>query len=181
MSREDSCRTEPRGWPTLEIDEELDAGLSGSDWYAVSLTVDASQYVINEAPAFAFQNGMRGIRLSPTHPPVVASVMSCLKDMGTIAVYVRYSEPVIKAAGAPALDFTRYPVSCSVGADSPSETQFICVTGAGADQPFMVHVPDGVTAQASGAPMAPATLDSTDMSEYSMPDGCKIYKPLTVD
>jgi len=163
-----------------QIDETLDAGLDGSQWYAVSVPV-GTDYVINEAPVFIFQNGMRGVRLSPAHPPVVASVMSCSKEMGTIAVYVRYSEPVSKAAGAPALDFTSYPVTCSIGADSPTETQFICVTGAGANQPFLLHVPDGVTAQASGAPMAPTTLDSTGLYERSTPDGCTTYRPRTAD
>ena len=164
-----------------QIDVQLDAALDGSGWYGVTVGLEAGLYVIDLDPLFAFQNGGRGVRLSPAHAPVVASVMSCSKDMGTIAVYVRYSEPVLKTTGPPALDFTKYPVTCSVGADSPSETQFICVTGAGAGQPFLLNVPDGLTAQASGAPMAPATLDSMGMYAHSTSDGCTTYRPWTVD
>jgi hypothetical protein len=174
----------PNGVPVpalAQIHEDLDAGLDGSGWYAVSLPATSSQYVLTtDHWLFAFADGRRGVRLSPTHPPVVASVMSCHKDAGVIAVYARYSEPLNKAAGSPSLDYGATPVPCSVGADDPGETQFIC---SGEDaQPFSLHLPDGVTAQASGRPMAPGTLDSTGMQISVIPgELCTIYKPLTAN
>src|SRR5450631_3221530 len=174
----------PNGVPVpalAQIHEDLDAGLDGSGWYAVSLPASSSQYLLTtDWWLFAFEGGRRGIRWSPTHPPVVASVMSCHKDAGAVTIIVRYSEPVNKAAGLPSVAYGATPVACSASADEPGETQFIC---AGEDsQPFSLHLPDGMTAQASGRPMAPATLDSTGMQVSAIPnDACTVYKPLTVN
>jgi hypothetical protein len=163
------------------VEEQLDAGLDGSEWYAVSLPANPSRYVLTtDWWLFAFEDGNLGVRVSPTHPPVVASMMSCHKDAGVVGVYVRYSESVSMAAGMPSLDYGTPPVACSVSADAPTETQFIC---AGEDaQPFSLHLPDGVTATASGRPMAPGTLASTGLQISEIPgELCTIYKQLTVN
>lgn len=166
-----------------EVWEQLDAGLDGNGWYAISLppSIPPALYAITtEWWLFAFDSGTRGVRWSPNHPPVVASVMSCHKNAGVVGLYIRYSEPVDKAAGPPSLDYGITPGACSVSDDAPTETQFIC---AGEDaQPFSLYMPDGVTAQASGRPMAPTTLDSSGMQVSTIPnDTCTIYKPLTVN
>ena len=136
----------------------------------------------SEANAFAFDGGARGVRFSPAHAPVVASVMSCAKDGGVVAVYARYSEPVVRAAGAmPILDYGIPPAGCAVGGDSTVETQFICSNAGSGDQPLWLEIPDGVTAQASGAAMVPGRLDSTAMQTSTTNDGCTVHKPLTVD
>src|SRR5262249_9910011 len=142
--------------------EQLDAGLDGNGWYAVSLPASPSQYEISyDWWLFAFDGGNFGVRVSPTHPPVVASVVSCRKDTGLVGVRVMYSEAVGITGALPSLDYGPTPAACSVSYEYPTETQFIC--GGEVAQPFSLHLPDGVTAQASGRPMAPGTLDSTDM------------------
>jgi hypothetical protein len=166
-----------------EVWERLDTSVDGNGWYAITLppaTTPARYAVTTEWWLFAFSNGTRGVRWSPNHPPVVASLVSCHKDAGVVGVYIRYSEPVDKAAGPPSLDYGTTPGACSVSADAPTETQFIC---AGEDaQPFSLHIPEGMTAQASGRPMARSTLDSAGMQVSSIPnDTCTIYKPLTVN
>jgi hypothetical protein len=104
--------------------------------------------------------------------------MSCSKDAGVVAVYARYSESLTKTAGQLSLDYGGAPAPCSVGADQPGETQFICSGTEGAS--FSLRIPDGVTGQASGTPMAPFTLDSGEMDVDVMPDGCRLYKPSRV-
>ena len=99
-----------------------------------------------------------------------------------VAVYVRYSEPVVRAAGAmPILDYGVPPAGCAIGGDSTVETQFICSNAGSGDQPLWLEIPDGVTAQASGAAMVPGRLDSTAMQTSTTNDGCTVHKPLTVD
>lgn len=172
----------PDGVPTpafAVIVEELDDSLPGGQWYVVSLPASPSQYAVDRAWAYTFADGRLGVVLSPAHPPVVASVMSCLKGAGVAAVYARYSESVVKTA-APSLDYGLTPVACSVGADDPAETQFIC-SGTDGQSSFSLHVPDGVTAQASGTPMATGTVDSTGMQRDVTLDGCFIYKPSSVN
>src|SRR6185436_17342650 len=85
-----------------EIEETLDSALDGNAWYAISLPARPSDYRLpGNDRAFISNGGMRGVRFSPAHAPVVASVMSCAKDGGVVAVYARYSEPVTRAGGAP--------------------------------------------------------------------------------
>lgn len=166
---------------SAEIENELDPTLDASAWYAISVAPQPATYTLpSAANAFAFDDGARGVRFSPEHPPVVASVMSCAKDGGVVAVYARYSEPLIWAASAPALDYGAAPISCNVGDNAPGETQFIC-SGTVSGQPFSLRIPDGVTAQASGMPMAAGTLDSTGTQTTSTNDGCTVYKRLAVD
>jgi hypothetical protein len=105
--------------------------------------------------------------------------MSCPKDAGVVGVYARYSESVIKATGAPSLDYGTAPASCSVGMDAPGETQFVCAGQVG--EPFSLHLPDGITAQASGRPMAAGMHDSTGMQSLVGPYGCTIYRPMIVN
>jgi hypothetical protein len=164
-----------------EIEETLDSALDGNAWYAVSLPARPGEYTLpGEDRAFAFSGGTRGVRFSPAHAPVVASVMSCAKDGGVVAVYARYSEPVTRAGGAPVLDYGATPVACDVGGDAPGETQFIC-PGTMSGQPFSLQIPDGVAAQASGAPMAARTLGSAGMLTATTNDGCTVHTPATVD
>lgn len=167
-----------------EIDVHFDpAPPNPSAWYAISLPPMPSEYTLPDAStAFAFDGGARGVRFSPAHAPVVASVMSCAKDGGVVAVYARYSEPVVRAAGAtPLLDYGVPPAGCAIGGDSAVETQFICSNAGAGDQPLWLEIPAGVTAQASGAAMAPGRLDSTAMQTSTTNDGCTVHKPLTVD
>jgi hypothetical protein len=168
---------------SAEIEKQLDPALDASAWYAISLPPGATEYGTSANPfAFAFSGGARGARFSPAHAPVVASVMSCPKEAGVVAVYVRYSEPVVRATSAPqTFDYGVPPAGCAVGSDSAVETQFICANGGAAGQPFWLQIPQGVTAQASGAPMVPGTLDSTGMQTDVTNDGCTVHKPLTVD
>src|SRR6185369_15804444 len=89
-----------------EIEKQLDANLDASVWYAISVAPDPATYTLPDAStAFAFDGGALGVRFSPAHAPVVASVMSCAKDGGVVAVYARYSEPLAWGAGTPALDY----------------------------------------------------------------------------
>jgi hypothetical protein len=99
-----------------------------------------------------------------------------------VAVYARYSEPVVRAAGVlPILDYGVPPAGCAVGGDSTVETQFICSNAGSGGQPFWLEIPDGVTAQASGTAMVPRRLDSTSTQASTTNDGCTVHKPLTVD
>jgi len=165
-----------------EIEMTLDSALDGGAWYAISLPPQPTDYRLpGNDRAFIFDGGMRGVRFSPAHAPVVASVMSCAKDGGVVAVYARYSEPVTRAGGAPVLNYgSAPPVACDVGGDSPGETQFICPT-AGSGQPFTLQIPDGVSAQASGASMAAGGLGSAGMLTATTNDGCTVYTPRAVD
>jgi hypothetical protein len=164
------------------IDKQLDPAVDTSAWYAISLPATSTDFGVPADPLmFKFDGGARGARFSPAHSPVVASVLACAKAGGVVAVYTRYSEPVLKATGAmPVLAYGATPVSCDVGADSLTETQFICPT-ATSGQPFSLQIPDGVTAQASGAAMAAGTLDSAGMQTATTTDGCTVYKPLTAN
>jgi hypothetical protein len=176
----------PNGAESLaygEIQKQLNASVDASAWHAIRLAPQAATYSLpSEANAFAFDGGARGVRFSPAHAPVVASVMSCAKDAGVVAVYARYSEPVVRAAGAvPLLDYGIPPAGCTLGGDSAVETQFICSNAGSGDQPLWLEIPAGVTAQASGAAMAPGRLDSTAMQTSTTNDGCTVHKPLTVD
>jgi len=164
-----------------EIEATLDSVLDGNAWYAVSLPARPTEYRLpGDDRALAFAGGTRGVRFSPAHAPVVASVMSCTKDGGVVAVYAHYSEPLAWAVGTPALDYGNTPVSCTVGDNQAGQTQFICpATMSG--QPFSLQIPDGVTAQASGAPMAAGTLGSAGMLTATTNDGCTVHTPLTVD
>jgi hypothetical protein len=165
------------------IETQLDPALDASAWYAISLPAGATEYGTPVNPfAFVFDGGARGSRFSPAHAPVVASVMSCAKDGGVVAVYARYSEPVVRTAGAtPLLDYGVPPAGCAVGGDSTVETQFICSNAGSGDQPLWLEIRDGVTAQASGVAMVPGRLDSTAMQTSTTNDGCTVHKPLTVD
>jgi len=164
-----------------EIEETLDSALDGNAWYAISLPARPTEYTLpGDARAFALAGGMRGVRFSPAHAPVVASVMSCTKDGGVVAVYAHYSEPLAWGAGTPALDYGATPVSCTVGDNQAGQTQFIC-TATASGQPFSLQIPDGVTAQASGAAMAAGTLASAGMLTATTNDGCTVHTPATVD
>ena len=94
-----------------------------------------SDYRLNKAVLFSFDDGAFGVRLSPSHPPVVASAMSCPKEGGVVAVYAQFSEPVNNAPGALGLDYGNIAMTCAVGAESASEDQFLCAN-ATAGQPF---------------------------------------------
>jgi len=164
-----------------EIKATLDSALEGNAWYAVSLPARPTEYRLpGDDRAFAFAGGARGVRFSPAHAPVVASVMSCTKDGGVVAVYAHYSEPLAWGAGTPALDYGATPVSCTVGDNQAGQTQFICPATA-SGQPFSLQIPDGVTAQASGASMAAGTLGSAGMLTATTNDGCTVHTPATVD
>ena len=164
-----------------EIEETLDSALDGNAWYAISLPARPTEYTLpGDARAFALAGGMRGVRFSPAHAPVVASVMSCAKDGGVVAVYARYSETLTWGAGTPALDYGATPVSCTVGDNQAGQTQFICPATA-PGQPFSLQIPDGVTAQASGAAMVAGTLGSAGMLTATTNDGCTVHTPATVD
>jgi hypothetical protein len=160
-----------------QIDRTLDAALDGNGWYAVSLPRRPADYqVSSDLVLSTFAAGALGIRISPAHPPVVSSVMSCPKEGGTVAVYAGFSEPLTKPSGAVALDYGAPAVPCAVGADEPSVTQFICANAAGA-QPFSLRIADTVTAAASGSPLAAGTLRSAEMQSAVLGDGCSYYKP----
>ena len=61
-----------------EIEKQLDANLDASVWYAISVAPQPATYSLpGDANAFAFDGGARGVRFSPAHAPVVASVISC--------------------------------------------------------------------------------------------------------
>jgi hypothetical protein len=160
---------------TVVIDRQLDPGLDPSAWYAISLPASTS-YTL--PVGFAFDDGARGSRFSPTHAPVVASITSC-PNQGVVTVYAWYSERVVQAAGAaPTLDYGATPVSCTIRSDGATATEFICPGTA--EQPFSLRIPDGVTAEASGAAMAPGSIGSAGMQTVAG-NGCTIYMPLTND
>jgi hypothetical protein len=160
-----------------QIDQELDATLDGSGWYAVSVAQKPGDYPFqNEAVLFSFDGRSFGVRVSPAHPPAVASVLACAKEGGVVAVYARFSELVNKAAGAVAVDYGNAAVTCPAGDEAPGEDQFLCAD-ATAGQPFSVRIVGAVTAQSSGLPLATGTLRSADMQVSVMSDGCRLYKP----
>lgn len=159
-----------------QIEQQVDGAVEGNGWYAVSLPERAGDYRLNEAVLFSFGGGAFGVRISPAHPPVVASVMSCAKEGGVVAVYAQFSEPVNNAPGALALDYGATPMTCAVGAESTGEDQFVCAN-ATAGQPFSLHIVGAVTAQSSSLAMAPGTLRSADMQVSTTNDGCWLYKP----
>jgi hypothetical protein len=166
-----------------EIQKQLNASADASAWHAIWLAPQPAMYRLpDESAAFAFDGGARGVRFSPAHAPVVASVMSCAKDGGVVAVYARYSEPVVRAAGTPPiLDYGVPPAGCAIGDESAGEMQFICPSAGSGDQPFWLEIPAGMTAQASGVPMAPGRIESTGMITAVTPDGCTVHKPLALD
>jgi len=160
-----------------QIDLEIDAPVDASGWYAVSLTEKPGEYgVQNQAVLFSFDDGSRGVRVSPAHPPMVASVLACAKEGGVVAVYARFSELVNKAAGAVVVDYGNTAVTCPAGAEAPDEDQFLCAN-ATAGQAFSVRIVGPATAQSSGLPLATETLRSADMQVSVMGDGCRLYKP----
>lgn len=165
-----------------QIDEMLDATVDGSGWYGVSLPQrqTADYQVSSDLTLSTFAGGALGVRISPAHPPVVSSVMSCPKNGGTVAVYAAYSEPLTKPPEALALDYGATAAPCTVGDDQPSVTQFICANATGA-APFALRIADTITAAASGSPMAAGTLRSADMQSSVLGDGCSYYKPAITD
>jgi|KBSMisStaDraftv2_1062788.scaffolds.fasta_scaffold465481_2 hypothetical protein len=161
-----------------QIDVRLDDALDGSAWYAISLPEQPADYGFpGSSVLFAFDGARLGVRISPAHAPVIASVLSCAKGGTTVAMYARFSEPVAKSDGALAVEYGTPASPCTVGGDSASETQFIC-TGAAAGLPFSLHVLGAVTSQATAAQMATGTLISADMQVSVTNDGCPIYKPV---
>jgi hypothetical protein len=169
----------------VEIDEELDPSLDASAWYAISMPMPASTAPYSmpaSIAALALDGGATGVRFSPAHAPVVSSIVVCAKDQGVVAVYVGYSEPVTTSAGTlPSLDYGNKPVSCAVGEYSSAETQFICMDAGAEGQAFLLRIPDGVTAQASGTAMLPTTLDSNGMQVGTTANHCTIHLPLAAD
>jgi len=164
-----------------QIDRTLDAAVDGSVWYRVSLPRRPADYqVSSDLTLSTFAGGALGVRISPAHRPVVASVMSCPKEGGAVAVYAGFSEPLTKPPGALALDYGTPAAPCAVGADEPSVTQFICANATGA-APFSLRIADSVTATGSGSPMAAGTLRSADMQSAVLGDGCSYYKPAIAD
>lgn len=163
-----------------QIDRMLDATLDGNGWYGISLPQRPADYHIGSDLVLSpFADGALGVRISPSHPPVVSSVMSCPKDGGVVAVYASFSEPLTKPSGALALDYGA-AVPCAVGDDQPAQAQFFCANATGA-QPFSLRIADGVSATASGAPMAAATIRSGDMHVSVLSDGCSYYKAAIAD
>jgi hypothetical protein len=158
-----------------QIDRELDGGLDGSSWYSVSIEALPGGYRWDESELFAFTGGALGIRISPTHPPVVGSLLSCQKA-GAVAVYVRFSEPITSAPGAVQLAYGA-ATPCTIGGEVTGEIQFIC-TGAEPTGPFSIHVGDSVVGQMSGSPMAAGTIQSGTMQVAVRTDGCRVYKPM---
>jgi hypothetical protein len=158
-----------------QIDRELDGGLDGNAWYSVSIEALPWGYSWDKSELFAFAGGALGIRISPTHPPVVGSLLSCQKE-GAVAVYVRFSEPITSAPGAVQLDYGA-ATPCTIGGKVTDEIQFIC-TGAEPTGPFSIHVGDSVVGQMSGSPMAAGTIQSGAMQVAVRTDGCMHYKPL---
>lgn len=171
----------------VEIGEQLDPSVDPSAWYAISMPPPTAAYEMPANPtAVALDGGATAVRFSPAHAPVVAVVIACAKEQGqepgVVAVYAGYSEPVSRSAGAPpALDYGTKPISCTVGDDSSGETQFICANAGSEGQPFLLRIPDGVTAQASGMAMLPTTLDSNGMQTSTTGNNCTIHVPLTPD
>jgi len=171
----------------VEIDEHLDPSVDPSAWYAISMPPPTAAYSMPANPTvLALDGGATAVRFSPAHAPVVAVVIACAKEQGqepgVVAVYAGYSEPVSRSAGAPpALDYGTKPISCTVGDDSSGETQFICANAGSEGQPFLLRIPDGVTAQASGMAMLPTTLDANGMQTGTTSNNCTIHVPLTPD
>lgn len=167
----------------VEIDEQLDPSLDARAWYAISLPAPTAAYTMPANPFFLdLDGGATGSRFSPAHAPVVTSITACAKDRGVVEVYAGYSEPIVKAAGVvPSVDYGAKPIVCTVGDDSATSTQFNCPNAGSETQPLSLRIPDGMAAQASGAAMASATLDSNGMQTGSTGNACSIYKPLTPD
>jgi hypothetical protein len=159
-----------------QIQVTIDPALDGSPWYAIALPTQASAYRLNgEAALFTFADGTRGVRFSPAHAPLVALVVVCQKDGGTVAAYAHFSESV-NAVGTLEFDHGATAAPCAVGDEQPAVTQFICANATGTGT-FALRIADGVTAQASGAAMAATTLRSADMETWSTNDGCSYYRP----
>ena len=162
------------------IDVQLDPALPRDSWYGISirdLPLDASW--LDDGGLFAFADMSRGIRISPAHAPIVASVLWCAKGGTEAAVYVQFSEPVTGSAGAVGLGVGDANVACSPGAESATETQFICEGATGAP-PFSVQIADTIVAQSSGTAMAATTVPSAEMQMFVRLDGCAVYKPVQV-
>jgi len=163
------------------IDVRPDDSLPRAAWYAISIAdLPTGSYVLDNGDLVVFADGSRGIRISPAHGPVVASVLWCDKGGSETAVYVRFSESVTGSGGAVALDVAGTGVTCALGAEAITETQFIC-TGAAITPQFSVQIGDSITAQFSGTPMAATTLPSSAMQMAARPDGCVVFKPLSTD
>ena len=166
----------------VEIGQQLDPSLDASAWYAMSMPAPTAAYAMPTNPTvLALAGGATAVRFSPAHAPVVTLVTACAKEDGVVAVYAGYSEPVFRSGALPALDYGTKPISCTVGDDSSAETQFICDNAGAEGQPFLLRIPDGVTAQVSGAAMVPTTLDSNRMQTVTTANRCTIHVPLTPD
>jgi hypothetical protein len=170
----------------VEIDEQLDPSLDPSAWYVLSMPAPAESYSMPATVGvLALSGGATGVRFSPAHAPVVRGVSACANEQGqkpgTVTVYAGYSEPVVRAGALPALTYGSKPITCTLGDDSSDETQFICANAGTEGQAFLLRLPDGVTAQASGRPMLPTTLEPTGMQVATTGNDCTIYTPLTPD
>ena len=164
-----------------KIDLTLDPTLDGNGWYRFSLPERRTDdyQVSNDSVSFTFAGGALGVRISPAHPPVVSSVTACAPNVGPVVVDAAFSEPVTKPPGALTLDYGAAR-PCALGDDQPSVTQFVCANAQAASD-FSLHIADGITAAASGSPMAAGTLSSEDM-QWSVLDGdCTYYKPTQTD
>src|SRR5262249_13101941 len=98
-----------------QLDWQLEGVSQDAGWVALALPDGPGVYhVQDDGSLFAFAGGGRGIRISPAHAPIVASVLSCAKGGGVVAVYVRTSEPVTKAAGALTLEYGAAGTACAM-------------------------------------------------------------------
>jgi hypothetical protein len=163
-----------------EIRVEVDSTLLESAWLAVSLSDVPLGYTWqDEGNLFLFSDGMRGVRISPDHAPVVASVLACEKDPALVIVYVSFSEPVLAAAGLVTLSYGASGVSCAAGPETKGDVRFMCPGPLGGE--FTVSVTGSIVSESSGLSMTTGLLASRGMQVESRHDGCRVYKPLMVD
>ena len=164
-----------------QIDVELAAAEDPTRWYAVAIpSVPRGFRWQNESALFSFTDGSKGVRFSPEHAPVVASLMACVKTNDTTRVELRFSEPVTKSPDAVGLQYGDPSESCTIAEDTPQAVWFDCA-GSNANALLTASATGSITSEASGRPLTTASIRSDAMQKSTAPDGCVVHRTIVVD
>jgi hypothetical protein len=158
------------GW----IDVELDPANDAASWFGLTLAkLPEGHRFQAETALFAFAAGVRGVRFSPKHAPLIASLLACTKAGGALVVYVSFSELVSQSANAVSVSHGVPPVPCDRGGDA---TQFLCGVAPLGDS-LSVEVSGLVTSVATGTAAPLGTLTGADLQSTPSEALCLRYEP----